>query len=101
MKNTAASSYLKKNLEVVQAYKGLGYHQEGIDQIVYVRQAGYSPDAVLLATCEDSTGANTLSKNGKLIGRGDIRTLDLEVRRTSGSWKVWSGTGQKVETCES
>lgn len=101
MKETAGNSYLKDNLEVIQAYRGLGYHQEGTDKIVYVQQAGYSPTSVVLATCEDSTGARTLSKSGKSVGRGDIRVLQIDVRRTSDGWKVWSGNGNRVKSCES
>ena len=100
MTTTAAKSYLKENLEVAQAYKGLGYHQTGSERIAYVRQAGYSAGAVLLTTCEDGTQVKTLDKRGELVGRGDIRALDLEVRKTGNVWKVWSGTSKEVKACD-
>ncbi len=100
MKKTAAGSYLKDNLEVVKAYRGLGYHQEGSEQVVYVRRAGYSPASVLLATCEDASGVQIIGKKSKIVGRGDIRLLELEVRQKNGAWKVWSGTGDKVQSCD-
>jgi len=99
MTQTAGGPYLKENLEVVQAYRGLGYHQAGSDRVMYVRRMGYSPASILLATCEDATRARTLDKKGKLIGRGDVRTLSLEVRKSKGVWKVWSGTGKQVKMC--
>lgn len=101
MQSTAADSYLKQNLEVVQAYKGLRYHQEGADKIIYVHKGGYSPSSVVLLTCEDASGARTIDKRGEVVGRGDVRTLELEARKTADGWKLWSGTGSKVKTCDS
>lgn len=100
MTTTATGSYLKENLEVVEAYQGLGYHQMGSERIAYVRQAGYSPEAVLLSTCEDAALVKTLDKRGKLVGRGDIRRLDLEIRKSGDLWKVSSGSGRQVKECD-
>ena len=100
MTATASGSYLKDNLEVAEAYHGLGYRQQGSEKIVFIRRNGYSSASVLLLTCEDSTGTETIGKGGKQIGRGDRRRLDLEVHNTGGRWMVWSGTGQQVKSCD-
>lgn len=101
MTRTAGSTYLKENLEVIQAYRGLDYHQEGTEEIVFVRRNGYSPTSILLSTCEDARGVSILSRKGKLIAKGDARLIELDVKLKDKSWKVWSGTGKKVASCDS
>lgn len=100
MRETAGGPYLKETAEVAKAYKGLTYHSVGSDKIVYVHRAGYSNTSVVLNTCEDSAGVRILDKKNRLKGRGEVRTLELEVRISGSRWKVWSGRGKKVGSCE-
>lgn len=99
MKATAAGPYLKEATEVVQAYNGLDSRSTGSLRIVSVKRMGYSKDELSLETCEDSTGLRSYDTKGKLVGRGEIRLITVEVRPVSGAWKVWSGSGKKVAEC--
>lgn len=99
MKATAAGPYLTELAQAVEAYKGLGSYDTGSENILFVRYIGHSPSAVNLEVCEDSRAIKTLNKSGKLQGSGDILKAQLEVRKTD-QWRVWSGTGKKVTSCD-
>jgi len=101
MKENAGGEYLKSTEEVVQAYKGLGGKQIGDELIVYVRPAGYSPKSVIIETCEDTRKVKALDKRGKSLGPGEVLALQIEVRQLRNQWKLWSGSGRKVKSCES
>jgi hypothetical protein len=100
MKETAGGEYLKEVAEIVRAYKGLALHSKGAERIVYVHRVGYSPESVSLEVCEDSSKVVDVDRDGKVEGRGELRTASLLVRRTSGGWKVWTGEGKKASSCE-
>lgn len=99
MRATADGSYLDEFTDVIEAYAGLGDHQTGNEKIVYVRHAGYSSKELSLEICEDSRATRIVAANGKTIGRGEVRTASLQVRKLDGNWKVWSGTGRRVNSC--
>jgi hypothetical protein len=98
MTATAGGDYLDTFTQVIKGYKKLGSREVGREKIAYIRRSGYAPRSIRLDVCEDSRATKTIRKNGK-VGRGEVRTAALEVRRLSGDWKVWSGTGKLVETC--
>ncbi|WP_091183666.1 hypothetical protein [Microlunatus flavus] len=100
MKAVAGGSYLQEATEVLQAYKGLQQHSSGAGKIVYVQRQGYSATSLVLMTCEDTRSVKIFDKAGKMIGRGEQRQAELEVRLEDGSWKVWSGRGRKVTSCD-
>lgn len=100
MKANAGGEYLDTAKGVVQAYEGFGDHQEGTEDIVYVRAGGYSTKSLILRTCEDSRQVKALDKDGKSLGPGELRALELEARSTTSGWKIWAGTGKKVASCE-
>lgn len=100
MKRTAAGPYLKYFTEVVQAYKGEGNRSTGSERARYIRHSGYSATSLILEVCEDSSGVKDFARSGKQIGKGEIRTAQLEVRKLGGVWKVWDGTGERTESCE-
>lgn len=100
MKKTAGGPYLKQFAEALRALKELHNHTAGSERIVYVRRHGYSPNSLSLQVCEDSRGVKYLNSRGKQIAKGELRTATLEIRRTDHTWKLWSGTGQKVNSCE-
>jgi hypothetical protein len=101
MKETAGGAYLKDAEDVIQAYKAFHYHQEGKEAIAYIRRGGYSSTSLVLNVCEDDRAVKALDKNGKSIGPGEYRAVEIEVRDVNRTWKLWSGTGKKVDSCES
>jgi hypothetical protein len=100
MKATAGGQYLKSYQEVSEAYLELKHHSKGPLNIVYVRRDGYSPTELILDACEDVRAVVTFDKRGKNLYAGDIRKVRLEIHPVAGTWKVWFGTGEKVESCD-
>lgn len=100
MKATAAGPYLKYFTELAQAYEGEHVRSSGTEYTRYVRPQGYSSDSLILDVCEDSTAVKDFNQKGKQTGVGELRTARLEVRKVSGTWKVWDGTGKKVTSCD-
>lgn len=100
MKATAAGPYLKYFTSLVEAYKGEKSHSTGIERTGYVRPQGYSPTSVILDVCEDSSAVRDFNHAGKQVGKGEIRTARLEIRRLDGTWKIWDGSGKKVASCD-
>src|SRR3954447_26636471 len=99
MKATAGGDYLATFTEVIRGYKQLGSREVGTEKIVYVHRSGYSEQSIRLDVCEDSRSTRTARRNGDATA-GELRTAALEVRRTSDDWKVWSGSGKLVDSCE-
>jgi hypothetical protein len=100
MMATAGGPYLTEFVELAQAFHGLKAHSSGVEKIVYVRRVGYSSSSVALEVCEDSRSVKDYDKRGKVIGKGEIRTAQLEVRKLGSQWKLWSGEGDKVSSCD-
>ncbi len=100
MTKTAGGPYLEQFTQLVRGYEVLGAHQRGDLEIIYVRQGGYSPQSLILNVCEDDRSAETILKNGKSNGKGEIRTTELDVRKRGQDWKVWDGESREVESCE-
>lgn len=98
MKETAGGPYLKELSEGIEAYRGLGSYDRGMEKIVYVRRVGYSAAAIALDVCEDSRSVKTYEKTGEPAGNGDILQAHLELKKTD-RWRVWNGTGEKVKSC--
>lgn len=99
MTATATGEYLDAFVELTEAYKGLNLRETGKEKIVYVRPNAHSSTSLLFDVCEDSRGVKTIDDDGRVTGEGEIRTAKLEVNKTSGRWKVSSGVGVKVATC--
>lgn len=99
MKALAGGDYLKQFVEVIQAYHGFGYHDEGEEKNSQVSYGGYSKNSVILNVCEDDRAVKALDKAGKSLGPGELRRSRLEVRKIDEEWKVWSGSGDKVNSC--
>ena len=100
MKVTAGNGYLKETEDVVKAYKAFGDHEEGgQEKIVYVRYVGWQPGRVTLDVCEDSRSIRALDNNGKSIGPGEFRAVTIRVRQFESNWRLWSGNGEKAESC--
>lgn len=99
MKATADGPYLKSYQQVAEAYRDLKHRSKGPLDIVFVRQDGYSPTELVLEACEDLRGIVTYDNQGKKLYAGDVRKVDLTARRVSGTWKIWSGKGEKVSGC--
>lgn len=99
MKANASNGYLKEVQDVAEAYQGLGDHQEGQEAIVFVKRTGHSKSSLVLLTCEDTRKVAVIDKKGRKVGTGELRQLSLEMRLTSGKWKIWSGRGNKVASC--
>ena len=97
MSATAGGSYLAELARVARAYDGVGAHNAGKEQIRYVRHVGYGSHELLLDVCEDGRGITTKTRKEQL--HGEIRTARLKVRKVDDKWKVWTGSGQKVNTC--
>ena len=100
MKATAGGSYLAEATEVLQAYRGLSNHSTGTGNVAYVRGQGYSAESLVLEACEDTRAVKIFDKSGKVIGRGEQRLAEIEVRQQDGVWKLWSGRGRKVNSCD-
>lgn len=100
MNRTAGDGYLEDVQRVAEAYKGLHYHQAGEEKVTFVKRGGYSTSSIALDVCEDTSSVRTLNNKGNVVGRGEMRRLRLEIERRSGSWKIWSGSGKQVDSCE-
>ena len=100
MKATAGDGYLDVFTEVLRANKKLHVRQVGEGLIGYVRPAGYTPDSVLLDVCEDQRKVQEVRSDGKKPQSGEVRVARLEVRKVGGTWKVWTGTGKRVDSCD-
>jgi hypothetical protein len=100
MSRTAGGTYLRQTTDVVQAYRGLKHRQVGDESIRYVRPSGYTPNELALDVCEDSRDVSTVDSGGKAVGKGEVRVLSIQVRRLGGVWKLWSGSGKDVPSCE-
>lgn len=99
MKQTAGGEYLKAFAEVGRGYRILGSRTEGSEVARYVRPAGYSEKSIILNVCEDSSDVVIIRTKGA-NGRGEIRTAELRLRKLHGVWKLWSGNGKLVDSCE-
>lgn len=99
MKETAGGPYLATLVEVIVGYDKLNARQKGTELIGYVRRGGYSTSSIVLDVCEDDRPVDALLKDGKKYGRGEVRTARLDLQKKDGRWKVWEGTGTKVESC--
>ncbi|MFL6064756.1 MAG: hypothetical protein ACJ72G_08825 [Friedmanniella sp.] len=100
MKATAGGSYLREFAEIVMAYAGLADRQMGDEKVAYVRHVGYSGDELELEVCEDSRDVRIVGSRGHTVGRGEVRKAQMQVRNTGDGWKVWSGRGRKVQSCD-
>ena len=100
MMATAGGDYLGEFRQIVEAFDGLGDHQRGDEVIKYVRPSGYSTSELLLDVCEDGRAAKIISKKGRVIGSGEIRTAAIRVKRVGQDWKLWTGSGRAVKSCE-
>ena len=98
MKATAAGPYLENFADVAQAYKSTDSRETGQERIVWVRRGAYSSESLLLLVCEDSSDVKTY-EGDKLVGSGEVRTAELEVRKTGSAWKVYDGKGEEVSSC--
>lgn len=99
MKATAGGEYLATFAEVIRSYRDAKSRNKGMEVIGYVRRSGYSNSAIALEVCEDGRATQTLLPSGA-SRPGEVRTASLEVRKTGKNWRVWSGTGELVESCE-
>ncbi len=99
MKATAGGPYLKELGEVVAAFRGLELKQIGQETIKNVGYVGHDPESVSLQVCEDDRQAVVVNKEGEDQGPGEIQLSNLTVRKMSGRWKVWTGSGKKVSSC--
>ena len=100
MRATAAGPYLEEFTEIIRAYKGLGLRTTGQERIDYVRPAGHGPSELNLEVCEDSRDLMEVGADGRAVPAGEIRTASIQVRRTKAGWKLWSGEGKKVTSCD-
>lgn len=100
MKATAGGEYLDELMDVARAAEGLGDRQAGVERIVYVRPTGHASTEISLEVCEDSTETAIIAKDGKKLGSGDVLKASLLTKRIGKTWKVWSGQGQKVSSCD-
>ena len=100
MRATAAGPYLKEFTEIIRAYEGLGLRTTGKERIRYVRPAGHGPQELNLEVCEDSSGLMEVDIDGKVVPAGEIRIASIQVRATKSGWKLWSGEGRKVASCD-
>lgn len=98
MKETAAGSYLDELAGIVEAYDGVKGRDIGKERIVYIRASGYSETVLLLDVCEDGRSITTVSPTRRIPG--EIRTARLDMHKISGEWKIWSGSGRKVSSCD-
>ena len=97
MKATAGGAYLRDLAEIAEAYAGTNARDTGMEQILVVRQGGYSPTSLIIDVCEDGRAIQTIL--GKKRVPGELRTAHLTVRKTTSGWRVWSGTGEEVRAC--
>lgn len=100
MTENATGPYLKAMLDFLE-YKvdHKRYSDRGV-RIAYVRSGGYSPNELVLLTCEDGGDVKIFNARGKQVSHGGISRLTLYVRPVEGRWKVWNGDQETVKSCE-
>lgn len=98
IKTTAGGDYLATFTKVMRGYQELQSRDVGREKVMYVRGGGYQQRSLVLKVCEDSREVRTLRRSGK-DGRGEVRTATIEVRNTGNAWKLWSGSGRLVDSC--
>jgi hypothetical protein len=99
MKATAGGDYLNTFSDVIRGYRKLGSHATGKEKIVFVRPRGHEPRSLALDVCEDDRMVRTIRRS-RTAGHGDLRQVELQLRRTNEGWKIWSGKGEVVESCD-
>ncbi|GAB2584849.1 hypothetical protein [Microlunatus antarcticus] len=100
MKATAGGQYLASYQEVSEAYLGLKHRSKGELRIDYVHRGGFSPSELVLDVCEDGRGVVTYDRKGKKLYTDDVRKLSLTARPAAGTWKIWTGKGEKASSCD-
>ena len=99
MKENAGGEYLRELTEDIKAYKSVGYRTEGGEVLAYVRRGGFEAESLILVACEDDRKVRTVDTAGKVIAKGDVLILDLEVRKVKSRWRVWSGQSREATSC--
>ena len=99
MKETAGGDYLDTFTEVIRSYRTADSRAIGEERIDYVRFGGYTPTRLVLDVCEDGSNTKIVIPD-RSPEEGEIRTASIEVRKVGSKWKMWSGSGTKVDSCD-
>jgi hypothetical protein len=100
MREHATGDYLKAYTAFIKQRRKARLRSSGPAVIGRVDRVAYNPNRVLLTVCEDGSKARVVDRQGKTVGRGQIRTIDLTVRRSGSHWLVSDGDNEKrVKSC--
>jgi hypothetical protein len=100
MTDNAAGPYLKVMSSFLKSKKAKGQYEDRRVRIAYVIHGAYSPQELLLLTCEDGTEVRVFDLKGHRVGHGQASKMTFYVRPVDGRWKVWDGTQEEVKQCE-
>jgi hypothetical protein len=100
MTDNAAGPYLKVMSSFLKSKKAKGQYEDRRVRIAYVTRGAYSPQELLLMTCEDGTEVGAFDLKGHRVGHGQASKMTFYVRPVDGRWKVWDGTQEEVKQCE-
>jgi hypothetical protein len=100
MTDNAAGPYLKVMSAFLRSKKAKGQYEDRRVRIAYVVRGAYSPDELVLLTCEDGTDVRVLDLKGRKVGHGQAAKMTFYVRPVERRWKIWDGAQEEVKKCE-
>ena len=100
MRRNASGPYLKAYSKFIKQRRESRVRSSGPFTVGQVERVAYAPNQVLLTACEDGSKAKVVNRKGRVVGRGEIGTIDLTVRFVKSRWVVWDGDNEKrVKSC--
>lgn len=100
MREHATGAYLKAYIAFIKQRRNRRLRSAGPVVIGRVERVAYGPKRVLLKACEDGSKARIVDRKGRTVSRGQIRTIDLTLRRVESRWMVSDGDNEKqVKSC--
>ena len=100
MRKHATGDYLKGYATFIKQRRKARVQSSGPVVVRRVDRVAYSPKRVLLTACEDGSESRIIDQQDRIVGRGEVRTIDLTVRRVDSRWLVSDGDNEmRVKPC--
>ena len=100
MRRNAGGPYLKAYSTFIKQRRERQVRSVGPFAVGYVEHVSFAPNRVMLTACEDGSKVKVVDRKGRVVGRGQVGTIDLTVRFVKSRWVVWDGDNEKrVKSC--
>jgi hypothetical protein len=100
MIENAAGPFLQRVAGFLRDKAKDGRHADRPGRIAYVHRGGYSPNELILLSCQDGSKVRLLDRSGHEIGRGSTIEWTYYLRPVAGRWKIWNAGQVGVKSCE-